>query len=110
MKDVEPIRMGKKREGHCHKLVAETAKQMAGAVYEEMARKNNEWYSQNPDMRAYVDRSWGFFVEDARRVLANMLGQRTISESEKENIYEALILDKSLVRGRGSRLQIRGLN
>jgi len=47
----------------------------------------------------WVDKKWGEFVEGARATLAGMLNS-PIDEELKMQIYNALCLDQTLVRGR----------
>jgi hypothetical protein len=93
------------RKLHCHKLVAETAKEMAAAVYEELA-KRNEWYALNPSQKAFVEATYGSLIEQARQVLANMLASNSVPLEQKEAIFEALVLDKTLKFGRGIRNRV----
>jgi hypothetical protein len=84
---------------HCHKLIAETAKDMARAAYEERASHSNHFYEKFPSMEEFVDDCWMHFIETARHTLAVMLGGPYRQEL-KESIYDALIKDQSIRRGR----------
>lgn len=97
--------IGGGKESSAHTLVAQTAQEMAGALYEELA-KNNDWYLLNPDQKEFIERTWGSLIEQARGVLAKMLGSPNTPEEQKELIAEALILDNSLVVGRGAKVKI----
>lgn len=81
-----------------HPLIAETAQNMAEALYEELAR-NNAWYVRNPDRRAFVVRLWPTLLAEARATLAQMLAG-TYDEQLKAQIYDALSLDNDLRLGR----------
>jgi hypothetical protein len=96
------------RQIHCHKMVADTAKGMAAAVYEELA-KNNAWYELNRSQQVFVEKTYGSLIEQARQVLAQMLSSKTVEEQQKEIIFEALLLDKSLQQGRGVRSRVINL-
>jgi hypothetical protein len=87
------------RQVHCHKMVAETARGMAEAVYEELAR-DNDWYKMNPDRAVFIEAAYGSLIAQARQVLAKMLESLTVAPEQKELIFEALVLDKSLKGGR----------
>ena len=78
-----------------HELIAKTAKDMAGCWYEEAAH-DNEFYSFYPDQKMFIKREWKRFVEHARKTLASMLGDTTVPEWQKEQIFEALIKHASL--------------
>ena len=80
---------------HTHRLIAKTAKDMAHEAYQALARKSNDFYANHPNEDEYVAQTWTMFVESARTTLAYMLGTN-ISESLKEEIYEALLRDKSV--------------
>lgn len=97
------------RQVHCHKMVAETARGMAEAVYEELAKKN-EWYALNPSRTVFVEATYGSLIEQARQVLAGMLESKTVTPEQKELIFEALVLDKSLKGGRDVRHRMATIN
>lgn len=93
---------------HVHKLLRETAQSMCHALYDTLMHKNewyDEWKRQNPGLGAkalearFVAKNWGTLVEGARATLAGMLGM-PYPEALKEQIYEALLLDRTLRRGR----------
>lgn len=96
---------------HCHFLIAETAKKMAQVGYEVLMEQNHfysNWKALNPELTGvsletkWVAKHWGWFVEQARATLAESLTQ-PIDLVLKKQIYEALILDAQLIRGRGQR-------
>lgn len=91
----------------CHVLIARTAKEMAGVAYDEYALKNNEWYRKHPDRNLYIAEAWSLFIHPARGLLARVLAEKNIPESYKQEIYEALILDNSLQKGRRTMIQAR---
>lgn len=93
------------RTGSAHNLVVKTAKDMAGAVYEELA-KDNEWYKLNPNQEDFIERAHGSLIDQARQVLAGMLRNPAIPAEQKDVIAEALILDNSLVVGRGIKKRV----
>ena len=78
-----------------HKLLAETAKELAGAFYEEAAH-DDTFYSYYPDQKKFIKREWHRFVETARLQLSKMLGMPHVSEAEKEQIFAALVKHASL--------------
>lgn len=79
---------------HVHKLIAQTAKEFAAAVYEDMA-KDNAFYKAWPSQRNFVRAHWTQFVKPAREQLAKMLGGN-YPQIMKDEIAEALIADRSL--------------
>lgn len=87
---------------HCHKLIAHTAKEIAGNLYEDMARDNN-WYNGAKDVgidqREFISQVWPQLIEEARHTLTRLL-TTPIAESLKEVISDALIKDNMLREGR----------
>jgi hypothetical protein len=79
---------------HCHILIADTAKEMAGSLYEELAL-DDLFYKINPSQKAFIASQWGKFVPQARATLAQML-ETDISDSLKLQIEDALIKDNAL--------------
>jgi hypothetical protein len=88
-----------KTQVYCHKLIMETAKEMMGSVYEDLARGSNEFYAMWPDQDEFVRQKWGLMVAAARTTLAAML-QSPIDEGQKNLIHEALVLDAPLAKHR----------
>lgn len=93
---------------HCHRLVAQVAKEAAGELYEATMSNNvvrRLWQEQNPGaneaalLARFVARNWGRCIPFARATLATML-TKPIDEGTKETIMEALVLDATLMRGR----------
>jgi hypothetical protein len=74
-----------------HKLIAATAREFAGAFYEEAASGSDDFFKYYPNQRMFVRREWKRFVEVARKQLAAMLGFSTTPEWQKEEIFEALV-------------------
>jgi hypothetical protein len=87
-----------------HKIVGDLAVKMAQTVYEERA-KDNTFYAQFPNRNAFVRQFAPMFISDARAVLTDMLQQESISDAEREDIFNALILDRTLPRGPGRAIQ-----
>jgi hypothetical protein len=101
--------MPSKPQAHCHKRIAEVAKEAAAELYEVVMGDNAvraEWKRQNPGaselalLSRFVARNWGNCIPFARATLAQLLTQ-PIDESLKIEIHEALTLDASLMHGRG---------
>lgn len=98
-----------------HKAIAETAKSLAAAAYEELAREN-EFYAANPTMRGYIGRNWRHFIPFARQAMVGILakdysfeiacGQYTPQAVDvmKNEIYEALLIDGNLKRPQPQRI------
>lgn len=82
----------------CHKLIRQTALEMANELY-ELAAKDNQFYKQYRDRTHFLSLAWPQLIPQARATLAEMLG-RTMDEGLKTTITEALILDYSLRSGR----------
>lgn len=81
---------------HAHEIVARVAKEFACEFYESAAH-DNAFYAHYPDLITFKDLEWHLFIPKAREVLAQML-MMDYPESTKEQIYEALSLDRSLPR------------
>jgi hypothetical protein len=93
---------------HCHKLVAEVAKEAANELYDVIMKDNlvfSEWKRQNPGAtaktlrQAFVARTWGKCIPLARATLARICATAT-DESLRRSAYDALILDNTLIHGR----------
>lgn len=84
--------------GVVHQLVAQTAKEMAGAVYEASCLRSNGFYALWPSIDEFVARRWTTFVQDARETLAEMLGMpdSQVSPDQKAQIHEALLLNAAV--------------
>lgn len=91
---------------HAHKMIAQTAKEMAQEVYESWASRSNDFYSENRSMEEYVKECWPLYLQAARAALAQMLATN-IDEDLKNQIHDALIKDASLRRGREGVLQMK---
>ncbi len=93
----------------CHKLVASVARAAAGEYYESLMGASDliwkEWKRQNPDLspsaleKKFIAKQWPNCIEFARSTLAHMLSLSSTSDAMKAEIYEALLLDKSLLVG-----------
>lgn len=91
-----------------HFIVAQTAKDMAAAMFEEMMKDNGRytaWKKLCPDLTPdklqtrFIAQMWPLLIKQARATLAQMLATN-ISETLKAQITDALIKDASLKRGR----------
>lgn len=89
----------------CHKLIAQTAQDMAREVYASFARASNEWHSENRNEEEYVKESWPLYIEAARTTLAELLSVPSTAELLKEQIYDALCKDNAIRRGRTLQVQ-----
>lgn len=88
-----------------HKLVAETAKEIASEVYEVLA-SNNNFYKVYPTREYFVVQCWSQFIGDARKALTRMLQAKPGSDPEhpeynysehmRNEIFEALCLEGEL--------------
>ncbi len=89
---------------YAHKMVADLAVQMVQAAYEDIA-SDNDCYAMMPPRSEFVKQWAPRFVDAARQQLAAMLSNRMVSDSEKEQIFEALYLDRTLPRGPNVNIQ-----
>ena len=78
-----------------HKLIARTAKELAGTFY-EFAAHDNEFYKFYPKMQFFIDREWERFVTVAKQTLTDCLSSGALTEKDKGDIYDALINDSTL--------------
>jgi hypothetical protein len=86
-----------------HELIAETAKDMAKALFEELC-KDNHWYTSQVKSglvteASFVEFTYGQLIEQARTTLAGMLGGG-FPEDLKAVIFDALVKDSELPRKR----------
>lgn len=91
---------------HAHKLVAETAEEMAQALFEIYASENaiykqmrmNGQITEKHARAKFVGRVAPTLFEDARKTLATMLAQPDdrVTQHMKTEIYEALIADNEV--------------
>lgn len=82
-----------------HVLVKKTAQELAGAYYEWQAghtKRANDFYANYPSLDKFVRRDWANFVRAAKACLADQLRDPSVSEMEKQDIYEALLNDAQL--------------
>jgi hypothetical protein len=88
-------------ETTAHKYVAHLARELAETQWEELCR-DNAFYHRNkaPENKAAF---LAMFIPDyrkvARSILAQMLARNDVSEADKEEIWEALTLDRTLPKG-----------
>ncbi len=78
-----------------HRLVADTAKELAGSEFERLAQ-NNEFYAACSNQARFIQLSWQFYVPLAREILTDMLSMQSTTEYVKEQIFEGLLRDGSL--------------
>jgi hypothetical protein len=83
---------------YAHKLIAKTAQEIAAAAYQDMAM-DDDFYKMWPKEKVFVNKMWPTFVRVARETLANMLSMDTYDEKVKEEIAQALMLDRALPAG-----------
>lgn len=93
---------------HAHYRVYETAVEMGHQLYDHMMM-DNQWYAQwraaNPELKGqalearFVAKNLRLLLPQARAAMAALL-RTTNDEVMKEEIYEALCLDATLVKGR----------
>ena len=94
-----------------HKLIAETAREMAAELFEHAMVHNERfraWREASDNLpteairRRYVEMAYPKLIEQARATLAALLAQ-PIDESLKKTIADALVLDNALQIGRQRR-------
>lgn len=102
----EPLIRLPGKGAHAHKLVAKTAMEMAQEAYEKNAGRSNDFYEKYPDMEAYVSSCWALYLDAARTTLTQLL-TTNMDENLKDEIYQALVKDATLRRGREGVLQMK---
>lgn len=102
--DQSQISVGKGPGQHCHAMVRMIAIEMAGELYDELMRNNeqySEWKGMNPGLNAtkleirFIELKWGELIEDARATMAQLLASN-MSEELKQPIFHALLADNEL--------------
>lgn len=78
-----------------HRLVADTAKEIAGDAYETLA-KNNEFFAACPSQDRFIRLSWQYYVPLAREYLTDLLTHHSTTEYVKEHIFQGLMRDGAL--------------
>jgi hypothetical protein len=79
-----------------HFLIRKTAKELAGAFYEYQAVKSEEFYQSVPNLDQFVEQNWQNFVLVSKQVLTDCLTSGRLTDTEKQDIYEALLSDATL--------------
>lgn len=84
-----------------HTLIRRTAKELAGAFWDNMdvfhdgrIERTTLFRAECPDQRAFVRQYWPDFVEVARKVLTHMLTEPGRTQGEKDTIFDALLKDR----------------
>lgn len=80
---------------YCHNIVMRTAKDLAGAFYEDAAR-DNDFYFFFPKQRQFIEREWWRFIPLAKDKLVDCLASIGLADVAKEDIADALIKQKHL--------------
>ena len=85
-------------KGVVHELVAETAKAMCRAYYEEAAH-DNDFYAKWPSTDGFLVRRWHMFIQPACSHLAELLHPDMHShttEQQRMDIHEALLKQRAV--------------
>lgn len=81
--------------GQCvHWAIAKVARELAGSWYDESAH-DNDFFKFYPNENLFIEREYPRFIPLAREMMGNQLGDPKIPECQKEDIYEALMLDRT---------------
>lgn len=65
--------------------------------YEESAH-DNAFYNHYPARSLFVEREWHMFIQHARRCMAEQLADPNVAVGVKDDIMEALTLDRMIPR------------
>lgn len=90
-----------------HKMLDHLAVELAGSEYEEMASKHKEFYTQWKDQKEYIRYRAPYLLGPVKSLLADMLTRNDVSEAEKEQIHEALVLHNILPKSGTGVLKIK---
>ncbi len=88
-----------------HELIQRVAKEAAQMFYDAACTKSNNMYKAFPNEADFVATQWPDFIGHAKAKLTEMLTLPGVPEDQKEFIYDALCLDRTLPKS-----QSRGLN
>lgn len=80
---------------YAHRLISKTAQQIAAEFYQDAALDNN-FYKMWTKEREFVNKCWGKFIKPARESLTRMLTMDNFSQAIKDEIMDALLLDRAL--------------
>lgn len=104
-----------RRVSHAHKMVAQTAQEMAKVVWDQIMTTRGDLFDiqkrAHPDMTTaeleehFCSRLWPTMLDEARGALAGMLRSPSIDPLQAKLIYDALRLDNTLLRGRNRMTQ-----
>jgi len=83
------------QDSFAHKMVAHVQQEIAQSIYEQLA-KRDDFYKTWPDRAVFVKQCAPTLRDAARSVLSEQLARHDVSQVEKEQIYEALLLDAVL--------------
>jgi hypothetical protein len=76
-----------------HNRIADVARGLAGAYYEEAASNSDIFYREWPSQAEFIRRRFRSFIPTARDILIDMLTMPQFPDAMKEEIMEALKKD-----------------
>jgi hypothetical protein len=86
-----------------HPLIKETARECAGAFFDNMdvfndarVERTEQFRISETNQKLYINKHWPEFVKVARKALAARLGMPGLTPGEQEQIYDALVSDHGL--------------
>lgn len=82
-----------------HTLIAQTARDLAGAYYETAAGRSNAFYREFPVQAVFIAKEWPRFLPTAREILVDMLTMKETTEHVKMQIYHALQHERGIENG-----------
>lgn len=83
------------QHSYAHKTVRDLQINMAHEVYDTLASKDNKFYKEWNETE-FVNMLAPQLRDQARSILAEMLSHNDLTDREKEEIYEALLLDHNI--------------
>lgn len=102
----ESLRFTSDNSPRAHRIVTRTAKEFAAELHEQYSLRWPAFASTWPSQNDFVRTHWHFFIEEARATLARLLSTN-LREDLKEEIYDGLIRDQSLVPTRKGLTQVK---
>jgi hypothetical protein len=85
------------QKSYAHVTVAKLQVEMAQEIFEVKASTDDKFYKEwKNDRSRFVNLVAPSLRDAARAALAELLGRHDVNEREKEEIYEALLMDRCI--------------
>lgn len=77
------------RAGEVPELIRKTAEEIAGVLYE--GNRSERFRREAGTQKEFIRRNWKHHVDTAIQMLSQLLGQKGFPETQKEEIFDAII-------------------